>query len=71
MNRTAIGVSIALLLVGSLALSVWSCGGTAASGDTGKKVILLGFDGMDYDLASEMMAEGLMPNFSSSPPGAR
>ena len=31
---------------------------------TGKSVIVLGFDGVDFDLASKLMAEGRMPNFA-------
>lgn len=36
--------------------------GTAAS--PGKRVIVLGFDGMDYELTRKMMDEGRLPNFS-------
>lgn len=32
--------------------------------DTKKRVIVLGFDGMDYELARKYMTEGKMPNFS-------
>ena len=31
---------------------------------TGKSVIVLGFDGLDYDLVQKLMAEGRMPNFA-------
>jgi predicted AlkP superfamily phosphohydrolase/phosphomutase len=30
----------------------------------GKSVIVLGFDGLDYDLTKKLMAEGRMPNFA-------
>ena len=48
----------------ALVLANVSCGGEAASGDTGKRVILLGFDGMDLEITQRLMAEGRMPNFS-------
>jgi predicted AlkP superfamily phosphohydrolase/phosphomutase len=38
-----------------------SCGGRSPSG---KRVLILGFDGMDHGLATELMAAGRMPNFS-------
>ncbi len=64
MNRPAAKALLAFSIIGVVAVSLWSCGGKAASGDTGEKVILLGFDGMDYGLTQEMMAQGRMPNFS-------
>ena len=45
--------SAALALV---ALVAAGCGGTRASGKP--TVIVLGFDGMDYELTKQMMAEG-------------
>ncbi|PYQ05868.1 MAG: hypothetical protein DMF83_13930 [Acidobacteria bacterium] len=45
-----------------LALGAVACGGTQAAGKTA--VIVLGFDGMDYDLTKQMMAEGRLPNLS-------
>jgi predicted AlkP superfamily phosphohydrolase/phosphomutase len=39
-----------------------SCTSHAAS-SPGKRVIVLGFDGMDYALTKELMAAGRMPNF--------
>jgi predicted AlkP superfamily phosphohydrolase/phosphomutase len=38
------------------------CSGTRASGRPA--VIVLGFDGMDYELTKQMMAEGRLPNLS-------
>lgn len=38
------------------------CGGTPSAPD-GQRVIVLGFDGMDYALTRELVAEGKMPNF--------
>jgi predicted AlkP superfamily phosphohydrolase/phosphomutase len=39
-----------------------TCNGSRSSGTT--TVIVLGFDGMDYDLTKQMMAEGRLPNLS-------
>lgn len=47
----------------TLCLGVVSCG-SRSGGDTGKKVIVLGFDGMDYELTRRLMDEGRLPNFS-------
>lgn len=49
-----------IVLALCLAASIAACGRPAVRG----RVIVLGFDGMDYGLASALMAEGLMPNFS-------
>ena len=50
--------SIPALLLFALAL------GCGAGGGAGKKVIVLGFDGMDYSITREFMASGMMPSFS-------
>jgi predicted AlkP superfamily phosphohydrolase/phosphomutase len=44
------------------AVAAEGCGGTRASGKP--TVIVLGFDGMDYELTKQMMAEGRLPNLS-------
>ena len=44
-----------------LALVVTACGGGSSGG---RRVIVLGFDGMDYELTKELMAEGRLPNLS-------
>lgn len=44
------------------ALVAAGCSGTRASGKPA--VIVLGFDGMDYELTKQMMAEGRLPNLS-------
>ena len=31
---------------------------------TGRRIIVLGFDGLDYDVTRELMAQGRLPNFS-------
>ena len=48
---------LGVLLV--VALSNATCG---RSGSTGRRVIVLGFDGMDYELTRRFMAEGKLPN---------
>ncbi len=55
------------LLVGATALLVltWSCGQPAVAPETGrKKLVIIGFDGMDPDLVREFMAAGQLPNFA-------
>ncbi len=51
----------ALLLVGVL---LGSCGGGPPSNGTGLRMIVLGFDGMDYGLTQQLMDAGRMPNFA-------
>lgn len=58
-QRTIVAVALTVLVLANL-----SCGGDAAGGDAAKRVILLGFDGMDYEITERLMAEGRMPNFS-------
>ncbi len=53
-----------LALLALAALVVGACDGGGADGPAGKRVITLGFDGMDYQLTKELMTEGRMPNFS-------
>jgi len=48
--------------VAALVLAL-GCGG-GGQGDGGPKVIVLGFDGMDYGLARHFMETGAMPNFA-------
>ena len=43
----------------AIAMSSATCG---RSGSTSRRVIVLGFDGMDYDLTRQFMAEGKLPN---------
>ena len=50
---------LALVVV---ALGTAACGGTHAAGKT--TVIVLGFDGMDYELTKQMMADGRLPNLA-------
>ena len=41
-----------------------SCGADDSAKASGPRVIVLGFDGMDYGLTKKLMDEGRMPNFS-------
>ena len=40
-----------------------SCGSPEGAQAREKRVIVLGLDGLDYDLTRQLMAEGRMPNF--------
>jgi predicted AlkP superfamily phosphohydrolase/phosphomutase len=57
--RTPAAVLLALLLALGPA-----CREGAADAGSRKRVIVLGFDGMDYALVKKLMAEGRMPNFT-------
>ncbi|MEE8139145.1 MAG: alkaline phosphatase family protein [Thermoanaerobaculia bacterium] len=61
-RRGALSLLGAMALAGVL-LGTAACGRTV-SATLGKRVIVLGFDGMDYGLVTRLMAEGRMPNFS-------
>lgn len=58
----SLALSALLLLV--LFVSSAGCGGGGSQVGEAKRVILLGFDGMDYELSSRLMAEGRLPNLS-------
>lgn len=50
-----------LVVVHAVALGVAACGDTRADG---KRVIVLGFDGMDYAVTRRLMSEGRLPNLA-------
>ena len=50
--------------LGLAALAAVECGRPGDGGDNRTSVIILGFDGMDYELTKQMMAEGRLPNLS-------
>jgi predicted AlkP superfamily phosphohydrolase/phosphomutase len=58
MNRHGLACFVAILLG---VLSGASCGGRTPPG---RRVIVLGFDGLDYDLTRQLMAAGRMPAFA-------
>ncbi len=53
-----LGLAVMALLAFNLAC------GRGEAGQRGQRVIVLGFDGMDYSLTKELMAQGKLPNFS-------
>jgi len=55
--RRALGTAPLLLLAVAIA-----CRGTAPAG---RRVLVLGFDGLDYTVTRDLMAAGRLPNFSS------
>jgi predicted AlkP superfamily phosphohydrolase/phosphomutase len=56
-KRVLAGCTLIALIAGS------ACGGAAPPQDSGrKKVVIIGFDGMDPDLVREFMAAGHLPN---------
>jgi predicted AlkP superfamily phosphohydrolase/phosphomutase len=54
------GLALLILVMGSVACR----GGGSKTAGGNKRVILLGFDGMDYEVVSRLMAEGRLPNLS-------
>ncbi len=62
----ALALALALVAVLGYVLGGLACGRGHASGNAapGKRVLILGFDGMDYALTKKMMDEGKLPNFS-------
>lgn len=50
-------------IVGLLVVAT-SCTGTGTSSGTSQRVIVLGFDGLDYGLTRDLMAQGRLPHFS-------
>ncbi len=52
----------AVLLAVVLALA--ACGGAGVGPSAGPKVIVLGFDGLDFDLTRQLIDEGRLPNFA-------
>lgn len=60
-QRNIVSIFASAALLGFLLFSL-ACG--EGSGPRGQRVIVLGFDGMDYSLAKEFMAQGKLPNFS-------
>ena len=55
---------IALLSLAGLSLAGVAGCGSSEAGESPRRVIVLGFDGLDYELTGELMAQGRLPNFS-------
>jgi len=49
------------LLLGACAAATWSVGCSEPPADA-RRVIVLGFDGMDYELTRQLMSQGKLPN---------
>jgi predicted AlkP superfamily phosphohydrolase/phosphomutase len=56
-----LGTAALVVLLAGLPLA---CNRGHAEGGSGLRVIVLGFDGMDYDLTREMLAQGQLPNLA-------
>jgi len=63
-KKTNRGRVCALLLCAAIPVIVLSCQNARGGPAGGKKVIILGVDGLDPDLLTKFMAEGKMPNFA-------
>jgi predicted AlkP superfamily phosphohydrolase/phosphomutase len=53
----------ARLLAAALATTLALAAGCGGHETVGRRVIVLGFDGLDYDLTRDLMARGRLPNF--------
>lgn len=61
--RRSVAACVAAL-IGAGLIAVAGCGRAGSeAAPTGKRVVVLGFDGMDWGLVHKLMAEGRMPNF--------
>jgi predicted AlkP superfamily phosphohydrolase/phosphomutase len=60
----ATGLLAGAALLAGLAAGTWACGAGSMGETEGPKVIVLGFDGLDHELTTELMAEGRLPNFT-------
>jgi predicted AlkP superfamily phosphohydrolase/phosphomutase len=54
----------AVAVVSAAALTLAGCGGASDARSAKRNVLVLGFDGLDYDLTRKLMDEGRLPNFS-------
>ena len=55
-------IAIAPIALGMLVLGMTACGRSHAR--LGRRVIVLGFDGLDYGVTRDLMARGRLPNFA-------
>ena len=61
--RNFLMAGLAVCVAASVLLPVVGCGDGAAPGANDPKVIVLGFDGMDWVMTSEMIRAGQLPHF--------
>lgn len=54
----------AVAVVSAAALTLAGCGGASDARAAKRNVLVLGFDGLDYDLTRKLMDEGRLPNFA-------
>ncbi len=59
-RSATLSLAVALLLLGLLA----GCGSGQAGSPAGPKVVVMGIDGLDYDLTRELIAAGRLPNLA-------
>ncbi|NJL26526.1 MAG: hypothetical protein HC897_00960 [Thermoanaerobaculia bacterium] len=52
------------VVAASILFSVVGCGGGEPDGAQGRRVVVLGFDGMDYELTKQYIEDGRLPNFA-------
>jgi len=57
---------VALMLIGAIALGTLTLCAGCGEGHTptGKRVIVLGLDGLDYNLTKSLIDQGRLPNFA-------
>ena len=64
MRATRFLGTIGSLGILAVAVAGASCGGGDGTAGGAPRAIILGFDGMDYELTTRLMSEGRLPNFS-------
>ncbi len=63
-HRPDVAALAGLLLAAAATLLLAGCGGASDAHAAPRNVLILGFDGLDYDLTRKLMDEGRLPNFS-------
>jgi predicted AlkP superfamily phosphohydrolase/phosphomutase len=64
MRRLSIASALTLLAAIAAVAATASCRGSSGTATPGRRVIVLGFDGLDYQLTRTLMEAGRLPNFS-------
>ncbi|MBZ0090560.1 MAG: alkaline phosphatase family protein, partial [Thermoanaerobaculia bacterium] len=60
----SVALAAATCAVLTAVITLAGCGGAGDARAPRRNVIILGYDGLDYDLTAKLMAEGRLPNFS-------